>query len=128
MGTVRHVTLRVLVVDDHPAILRHVSSWVEATGVASVVATSSEPAAVPELWSELRPDVTLCDVHMPDLDGFELCQRLRTEHPSAVVLLFSARDDRTMHDSAATAGACGLVSKTATSAELADVLRSITTP
>jgi DNA-binding NarL/FixJ family response regulator len=122
------VTLRVLVVDDHPAILRHVSSWVEATGVASVIATSSAPMAVPGLWKELQPDITLCDVHMPELDGFELCQRLRAEHPSAVVVLFSARDDRTMHDEASKAGACGLVSKTATSAELADMFRSITAP
>jgi DNA-binding NarL/FixJ family response regulator len=120
------VTLRVLVVDDHPAILRHVSSWVDATGVAAVVATSSAPRTVLGLWREVRPDVTLCDVHMPDLDGFALCEQLREEHPSAVVLLFSARDDRTMHDTAAKAGAIGLVSKTATSAELAAVLRSIT--
>lgn len=120
------MTLRVLVVDDHPAILRHVSSWVEGTGVATVVGTSSEPAAVPGLWSELQPDVTLCDVHMPDVDGFELCRQLRDEHPAAVVLLFSARDDRTMLDSATAAGACGLVSKTATSAELAVALRAAT--
>ncbi len=113
-------------VDDHPAILRHVSSWVERTGVATVVGTSSVPAAVPGLWTELRPDVTLCDVHMPDVDGFDLCRQLRDEHPAAVVLLFSARDDRTMLDSATAAGACGLVSKTATSAELAVALRAAT--
>jgi DNA-binding NarL/FixJ family response regulator len=121
------VTLRVLVVDDHPAILRHVSSWVEASGVASVIGTASTPAAVPGLWDELRPDITLCDVHMPEMDGFDLCRLLRDRHPTAVVVLFSARDDHTMHDSAVKAGACGLVSKTATSAELAGVLRAAAT-
>ena len=94
------MTLRVLVVDDHPAILRHVSSWVGATRVAEVVATSSVPGDVTALWDEVQPDVTLCDVHMPDIDGLELCQQLRALHPDARVLLFSARDDRTTRDRA----------------------------
>lgn len=97
-------------------------SWVGATKVAEVVATSSEPTAVSALWDEVRPDVTLCDVHMPDIDGLELCQRLRAAHPDARVLLFSARDDRTTRDAAAHAGASGLVSKTASPAELAAAL------
>jgi CheY-like chemotaxis protein len=122
------VTLRVLVVDDHPAILRHVSSWVAGTGIATVAATSSSPTEVVALWSEVRPDVTLCDVHMPDIDGFQLCTQLRTEHPDAVVLLFSARDDVTMRDAAMASGASGLVSKMASSTVLADALRAATQP
>ena len=118
------MTLRVLVVDDHPAILRHVSSWVRATDVAEVVATSSTPSEVAALWREVQPDVTLCDVHMPDVDGLALCQQLRALHPDARVLLFSARDDRTTRDAAAQAGATGLVSKTASPAELAAALLS----
>lgn len=93
-----------------------------ATKVAEVVATSSAPADVTAMWDELRPDITLCDVHMPDIDGLELCQQLRARHPEARVLLFSARDDRTTRDAAAGAGACGLVSKTASPTELADAL------
>jgi DNA-binding NarL/FixJ family response regulator len=116
------VPLRVLVVDDHPAILRHVSSWVRSTIVAEVVATSSDPAGVPAIWSEVRPDVTLCDVHMPEVDGLELCRRLCRQDPAAVVLLFSARDDSALRQQADDAGARGLISKTATPQELAAAL------
>lgn len=90
--------------------------------MAEVVATSSAPADVTALWAQVRPDVTLCDVHMPDIDGLELCQRLRALHPDARVLLFSARDDRTTRDAATDAGARGLVSKTASPDELAAAL------
>lgn len=93
-----------------------------ATNVAEVVATSSTPDEVPALWRDLRPDVTLCDVHMPGVDGLELCQQLRAEHPDARVLLFSARDDRTTREAAQDAGATGLVSKTASPAQLAAAL------
>ncbi|MFZ4720918.1 MAG: response regulator [Ilumatobacteraceae bacterium] len=115
--------IRVLVVDDHPAILRHVGSWVRGTEVAEVVGTTSNPVAVPALWEELRPDVTLCDVHMPVMDGLELCARLRESYPEAAVVLFSARDDRTTRDAATAAGAVGLVPKTASVEELAAMLR-----
>jgi DNA-binding NarL/FixJ family response regulator len=113
----------VLVVDDHPAILRHVSTWVHSTRIAEVVGTESDPMAVPQLWTELRPDVVLCDVHMPLLDGVELCAQLRELHPHAVVLLFSAREDATMRSRAHSAGAAGVVSKTASPDELAVALQ-----
>ena len=115
--------LRVLVVDDHPAILRHVSTWVHSTQIAEVVGTESDPLAVPQLWTELQPDVLLCDVHMPELDGVELCAQLRELHPKAAVLLFSAREDATMRSRALGAGAAGVISKTASPAELAAALQ-----
>ncbi len=93
-----------------------------ATDVAEVVGTSSDPAAVPALWAELRPDVTLCDVHMPRIDGFDLCRLLHEQQPDAAVLLFSARDDHTVRNAAAAAGAAGLISKTASPAALAEAL------
>ncbi|MFM2076335.1 MAG: hypothetical protein RJA49_225 [Actinomycetota bacterium] len=87
-----------------------------------MVGTSSDPSAVPALWAELRPDVTLCDVHMPSIDGFDLCRLLHEEQPDAPVLLFSARDDDAVRRAAVTAGAAGLISKTASPAALAAAL------
>jgi DNA-binding NarL/FixJ family response regulator len=105
-----------------------VSTWVSSTRVAEVVGTESDPAAVPARWDELRPDITLCDVHMPELDGIELCRLLRKRDPSAVVLLFSAREDATMRNRADAAGAAGVVSKTASADELASALQRAVTP
>lgn len=115
--------LKVLVVDDHPAILRHVSTWVQSTGVAEVVGTESDPMAALAQWESLLPDVVLCDVHMPDVDGVELCSQLRARYPGAPVLLFSARDDATMRSRARSAGAAGVIAKTAPPDELASALQ-----
>jgi DNA-binding NarL/FixJ family response regulator len=57
------------------------------------------------------------------LDGVELCAQLRELHPHAVVLLFSAREDATMRSRAHSAGAAGVVSKTASPDELAVALQ-----
>ena len=109
-------------VDDHPAILQHVSTWVGATDVAEVVGTASLPDDAMALFDVLQPDVTLCDVHMPQVDGFDLCRRLLAHRSDAAVLLFSARDDAVLRAAATAAGASGLVSKTASPAELAAAL------
>lgn len=116
--------LRVLVIDDHPAILQHVSTWVSASAVAEVVGTASLPDEAMALFEALRPDVTLCDMHMPHVDGFDLCRRLRTHNADAAVVLFSARDDAVLRAAATAAGAAGLVSKTASPIELAAALRA----
>jgi DNA-binding NarL/FixJ family response regulator len=121
------VVLRVLVVDDHPAILRHVSTWVHSSQVAEVIDTESDPTAVLAKWEALRPDVTLCDVHMPGLDGIELCAQLRARFPTAAVLLFSARDDAALRSKARVAGAAGVISKTASPHELAAALTGAAT-
>ncbi len=120
------MTLRVLVIDDHPMILRHVDTWVNASDVAIVAGMASNAADALALWQQLEPDVTLCDVHMPNVDGFEFCRTLRERHPNAAVVLFSARDDVTVRDAAKAAGALGLVSKTASAQELAAALLAAT--
>ena len=118
--------LRVLVVDDHPAILQGVVGWISRSGVAEVVATTSDPHEAIRLWDELDPDVTLCDAHMPGVDGLELCRRIVDAHHDAVVFVFSARDDAVLRDASLAAGARGLVSKTVSSAELGTILTAAT--
>lgn len=105
-------------VDDHPAILRHVAVWVQGTGVATVAATSVESADAHLLYGSLKPDIVLCDMHMPEVDGLEVCRRIVALDPCAAVILFSARDDDGLADVAAQAGASALIKKTADSEAL----------
>lgn len=113
VNTVRKQPYQILVVDDHEAILRHVADWVDATGSAVVTAVATGWGDTVDRIAEHLPDLVLCDVHMPDVDGFELCRRLKQQHPALAVLLFSARDDAALREIALEAGAAGLVSKTA---------------
>jgi DNA-binding NarL/FixJ family response regulator len=117
------VTIRVLVIDDHPAILDGITGWVARSGVAEVVAATSDPDDLDTLYRTHLPDIVLCDVHMPRRSGFDVCADLLRNHPDANVLLFSARDDATITAGATIVGARGLVSKLASSAELGTQLQ-----
>lgn len=111
-----------MVVDDHPAILEHVAKWFETTGQASVVATTADQGQVHNLWDTHTPDLLLCDVHMPAIDGYEVCRRLKRWDPKAKILLFCATPTLSIRAAAITAGASGVLSKTE---DLATLIRTL---
>jgi DNA-binding NarL/FixJ family response regulator len=87
---VRPVT--VLAVDDQAIFLRAARELIAATpGFTQVGEAASGPEAV-ERAEELRPDLVLLDVRMPEMDGIETAQRLLEARPDAVVVLISLDD------------------------------------
>jgi two-component system LytT family response regulator len=64
------------VVDDEPLAVSRLVRMLEKSGRVTVVARTSDPAAASALVSEHSPDVLFLDVEMPELDGFELLERL----------------------------------------------------
>jgi two-component system KDP operon response regulator KdpE len=78
---------RVLVVDDHPKVLRFIEIDLRIRGF-EVVTTSSGNEAV-KLVKSARPDIVLLDIVMPEVDGFEVLKKLR-EFTQLPVIAFSA--------------------------------------
>lgn len=89
--------MRVLVVEDHPASLELVRYLLEAAGFEALLA--GDGAAGLALAEAARPDLILCDIQMPVMDGYTLLARLR-ERPSLraipviAVTAFSMPGDR----------------------------------
>jgi two-component system OmpR family response regulator len=83
---------RVLVVDDEENILAMLTTTLRFAGF-KVVAAATGGAAL-GLAREFRPEVIVLDVMLPDLDGFEVCRRLRRDGVDAPVLFLTARDAR----------------------------------
>jgi DNA-binding response OmpR family regulator len=80
----------VLVVDDEPDIRRVVVAYLSQAGYRTVEAADGGQAL--ELAAERRPDVVVLDLGLPDLDGIEVCRRLRT-FTDAYVLMLTARTE-----------------------------------
>ena len=81
---------RILVVDDEPNIGALLTATLRLAGLQTRVATSGEEALT--IAEQFRPDLIVLDVLLPDLDGFEVAQRLRDAGSPARVLFLSARD------------------------------------
>jgi len=84
-------TARVLVVDDEQGIIDLVSMALRYEGL-SVSSADSGRAALASI-NERRPDLLILDVMMPDLNGFEIMQRIATDEPRIPVIFLTARQD-----------------------------------
>jgi two-component system OmpR family response regulator len=81
---------RVLVVDDEPNICTVLSATLRLTGFDVRVANGGHDALIAA--EEYRPDLVVLDVMLPDLDGFQVAQRIRQSGFAVPVLFLSARD------------------------------------
>src|SRR3954452_8655195 len=89
MARIREMTVStqplILVADDEPRITKLVSIALGEEGFRVVTANSGEEAL--QKAEEIRPDIILLDIVMPDLDGIEVMRQLRERRPVAVILL-----------------------------------------
>ena len=79
----------ILVVDDDPDIARFVEVNLRSAGYDVAVAGDGEEAL--ERAGELRPDLVLLDVMLPELDGFSVCRELRASGNELPVLMLTAK-------------------------------------
>ena len=83
-------SLRVLLVEDEPALARLIERTLSEEGYAVVVALDGESAL---LEANLRsPDLVVLDVGLPRMSGLEVCRRLRAQQHSMPILMLAARD------------------------------------
>jgi CheY-like chemotaxis protein len=87
-------TFRALIIDDDPDLLRLVGRTLEFTAGWDVVTAGSGAAGI-ELARSATLDVILVDVMMPEMDGYEVCRRLKADPATGTVpiILLTARRD-----------------------------------
>jgi DNA-binding NarL/FixJ family response regulator len=81
----------VLIVDDHPSFRASARMLLEADGF-SVVGEAEDGLSALEEVAALHPDVVLLDVHLPDINGFEVAARLTANGGTVAIVLTSSRD------------------------------------
>ena len=115
--------IRVFIVDDHDLFRAGVRA--ELPDDLEVVGEASDVEGAVELIVERRPDVVLLDVHLPGGGGAAVVQGVRKKVDDQVFLALSASDAAEDVVSVVRAGARGYITKTASSAEVADAVRSV---
>ena len=99
-----------LIVDDH-AGFRALARRLLGSGGFNVVGEAADGRAAVTAARELRPDVVLLDIQLPDIDGFEVLARLRDGSAGPAVVLTSTRDRADYGQRVDRSGASGFVPK-----------------
>lgn len=101
---------KILVVDDEPANIELIAAVLEEDGDILFATSGASALAVAEAE---RPDIVLLDVMMPDLDGFEVCRRLKDNPATAQipVIFVTSLDQETDEEIGLSLGAVDYVSK-----------------
>jgi DNA-binding NarL/FixJ family response regulator len=114
----------VLVADDHPVFRDGLASLLATQPDVEVVATAADGAEAVRAAIELKPDVVVMDLQMPELNGIEATRRLSTQLPDTKILVFTMGEEDGTVLAAMRAGARGYLVKGASQQEVA---RAITT-
>jgi NarL family two-component system response regulator LiaR len=117
--------LKLLLVDDHTVFREGIGALLDLEDDMQVVGGTSRGEEALHLATDLQPDVVVLDIAMPDMDGIEICQRLKRSLPNVAVLVLSALNNEETVTAALTAGASGYVVKTIGHQRLVEGIRAI---
>lgn len=114
--------IRVVIVDDHELVRRGLRDVLAESGGIDVVGEADNARDAVRRIAELRPDVALLDVRLPDGSGIEVCRQVRSADPRLRALMVTSYEDPEAVYAAILAGASGYVLKEIRGSGLAEAV------
>ena len=117
--------IRILAVDDHPMLREGIASLVASQSDMKLVAEASTGLEALEQFRNHRPDLTLMDLQMPDMDGIEAMIAIRDEFPEARIIVLTTYKGDVQILRALKAGARAYLLKGLLRKELLETIRAV---
>jgi len=117
--------IRILAVDDHALVRQGIAVLVETQADMALVAEASNGREAIQQFRTHRPDITLMDLQMPEMNGFDAMLAIRGEFPDARIIVLTTYKGDAQILRAMKAGAKGYLLKTTFHKELVDTIRAV---
>jgi response regulator len=119
------ISMKILLVDDHEMVRLGLKSYLDLQEDVEVVAESSNGREGVELALELRPDVIIMDIVMPEMNGIEATMAILETWPEAKILILTSYLDNEKIYPVLDAGAKGYMLKTSSADEILHAVRKV---
>lgn len=117
--------IRILLVDDHPLLLFGVRSMLDSKPDLEVVAAVPSGEQALAKAAELKPDVMVFDIMMPEMDGIELARQMRANMPDVALLALSSDTSIVTLEPLLQIGIDGFLSKSSPEKAIVDAIHSV---
>jgi len=117
--------IRILIADDHALVREGTRQRLEREEDFEVVGEAADGEEAVKLTKQLKPNVAIIDIAMPNLNGIEATKRIKESQPSTAVLVLSAYDNDQYIYAVLEAGASGYLLKNVRGHQLVDAIRDV---
>jgi two-component system response regulator NreC len=117
--------IKLMLVDDHDVVRTGLRSFLETQPGFQVIAEANNGQQALEKAREARPDIVLMDITMPDMDGIEATQQLKTLYPDCQILVLTVHADKQYFMKMLSVGASGYLTKQAAADELVAAIQAL---
>src|SRR6476659_2620052 len=125
VGDTKKPLIKVLNADDHSVVREGLVSLITRKADMTVVGEAANGREAVDLWKKHRPDVTLLDLRMPELDGVGTLKEIRSDYEKARIIVLTTFDGDEDIYRAIQAGAKGYLLKDAPREALMDCIRRV---
>jgi DNA-binding NarL/FixJ family response regulator len=117
--------IRVLAADDHPLLRSGIGALIATQPDMQLVAEAATGREAVQFHRELNPDVTLMDLQMPDMSGLDAIIAIKSEAPSARIIVLTTYSGDVLAQRALKAGAQAYVLKSLVRTEILNTIRIV---
>lgn len=118
--------INILIVDDHPVVVAGLKAMVNQLPNIHISGSAANAAEAMDFLQNNTVEVVLMDINLPDINGIDLCKKIKKQFPSVKVLGISNFGDRSYISRLIEAGALGYLIKNATPEQISDAIETVT--
>ena len=117
--------ISIVIADDHPVFRQGLIQIIEMEHGLNVVGEARDGAAALSMIKELKPDVAVLDINMPNMKGFDVARQIREQALKTGVIFLTMYDDERMFNEALNVGALGYLLKDSAISDIAGSVRAV---
>lgn len=117
--------LNILIVDDHPVVLEGMTNILDQLSCVNIICKSEDAVSAMRVLKEHNVQIVITDINLPEINGIELCRRIKQEYPQVKVIGMSTFHDPMYVGEMLQAGGNGFITKNSTFQEIETAILAV---